>query len=410
MRKNIIFFYPSKITGGAEFLFGRLAKYLKENTDINTFYIDYKDGFIRNNPEFSCINYIDFEDGIKTDINVEGFLVTPISNIYRINNFINFNNSNTYLLFWLIHALNLIHVMPECKILEKHSPQVNKFILKNFCKNTFNVFDNLLTKCSLKESIYFMDNSCYLYNEKIFENSINEKYLPVPSIEKNKFANPEIIDKDEINITVLGRLCKEKTMPVLKILDEFNKLETSKIKHFHIIGDGNCKKLINPKHYKNVRITFAGTLIGDDLDNYLINKTDILFAMGTSCLEGAALKLPVILLPYSYSKITYNKYMFLFDSIKYNLGENIKFYKKHTKLTLSEIINMVYGKNKKSELGEKCYEYFIKNHSLKSTTKNLLEFLENDTLSINEYIKIIHESGKLKDKSFIYRILRGLRF
>ena len=41
------------------------------------FYIDYINGFIRNNPEFACLNFIDYTDDKKTEIDINGYLITP---------------------------------------------------------------------------------------------------------------------------------------------------------------------------------------------------------------------------------------------------------------------------------------------------------------------------------------------
>ena len=410
MTKNIIFFYPSKIVGGAELLFARLAKYLKEKYNLNIFYIDYINGFVRNNPEFAYLNFIDYTDDKKTEIDINGYLITPISNIYRLTDYVNFND-NIKLFFWCIHPFNIIHVMPENKVLLKCSSSMAKFLLTHAFKNTFKIFDTLLKYCTEKNSIYFMDYDNYITNKMLFEKSVEENYLPVISITKTVLAQPNIIKKDEINITVLGRLCKEKTTALINVLEQFNNLQTNKKKRLHIIGDGEYLNFVKSKtkKTKNVEVLFAGTLTGDKLNNYLINNTDILFSMGMSALDGAALKLPVVLLPYSYSKIKNNKFYFLFDSKKYSLGTNIDNYKKNGNLTLENIINLIINENKKAEIGNKCYEYYINNHSIEQVSKKLINALDCSKLTAKEYKEILKNTGKLiYKKSIIYKIIRSV--
>jgi len=407
---NIIFFYPSKVVGGAELLFARIAKYLKETTDNNIYYIDYKDGFIRNNPDFQKLEFLDFNDNYKTKLNINGYLITPISNIYRISDYINFNNNESRLFFWCLHPHNLIHVMPEARTLEKYSEKQNKFILEHFCKNTFFKFNYLLDICNKNNSIYFMDESTYVYNKTIFQNSLEEKYLPVALGEKKLTKIPDVINDKEINIAILGRLCKEKTMPLINVIEELEKLETQLKKRVHIIGEGECKNLITSKKFKNVEIIFTSTLTGENLDKYLVDNVDIIFSMGTSCIEGSALKIPVIILPYSYKKVKNDKFYFFFESQKYNLGIDLNKYQKQANMKLDDIINLIYEEKQKSALGEKCYNYFIENHSLQFTSKKLLKILENDNLDINTYKQILIKIGKLsKNKNIIYKILRWFK-
>ena len=404
---NIIFFYPSKTVGGAEFLFARLAIYLKEIYKKNVLYIDYKDGFIRNNLEFKNLNFLDFTDTQKTNLDIEGTLITPISNIYRIKDYVNFINSNIHIIFWTLHTYNLIHVMPNGDILENFSAWENKFILKNFCKNNYNVYTYLLKQCSLLKGVFHMDNTTYAYNKCIFEDSLQENYLPIASKTKTTKTNGKIINKNEINIAILGRLCMEKTTSLINVIDNLNKLQTIKKKRVHIIGNGNCKNLIKKNKFKNIEIIFKGTLSGENLDEYLVNNVDILFAMGTSCLEGAALQLPVITLPYSYKKFHINKFHFLFESSLFTLGTNINEYKKVAHYSMKDIINIIYTDNKKAEFGEKCYKYFYNTHSLKIITDKLLTIINNNLLSADKYTIIKKESGDLKkNQNLIFKLIK----
>lgn len=404
---NIIFFYPSKMVGGAEFLFARIANCLSKLYNKTVFYIDYKDGFIRTNTKFRDFNFLDFEDGKKTDLDIEGTIITPISNIYRVNDYINFKNDNIHLIFWTLHTYNLIHVMPEAIILEKFSADFNKFILKNFCKNTYNVFKYLLEQCGILNSIFHMDNTTYAFNKRIFEDALYEKYLPIASETKDLYSNGKIINGNEINIAILGRLYMEKTMSLLNVINNLDKLQTDKIKKIHIIGNGDCKKLIKNNDFKRCEIIFKDTLTGTLLDEYLINNVDILFAMGTSCLEGAALKLPVVVIPYSYTKFSLDKFHFLFESYLYTLGTSVKEYKKIAHYSMEDIINLVYNNNRKIEIGEKCYEYFCNTHSIETITNKLLTIINNNSLSINEYNTIKKEAGCLKtNKNLMFKIIQ----
>lgn len=406
-KDNIIFFYPSRIVGGAEFLFARLANYLAQNGK-NVYYIDYKDGFIRKNEQYKNLKYIDFSDDEKTEIDIDGTLITPISNIYRINNYINFKNQNTKLLFWSLHPCNIIHVMPECKFLENFSANFNKTFLKRFAKNYYNVFYELLKQCDGYDCLYYMDNMNYVYNETIFP-SLRSNYLPITSASKNAYTDGKIINENEINVAILGRLCIEKTQPIVSLLKALNNLKLNKKINVHIIGDGEFKKLIKPKKYEHISIIFKGTITGKDLDNYLIENADILFSMGTSCLEGAALKLPVVILPVSYSEFEFEKFSFLHETKFYNVGSWLNEYKQNANTSLNDLIDLIYNSNQKEKIGLLNYEYFYKNHSIESVVNKLLTCITKNNLNYAEYNKIKNNIPKLKKNiNIVFKILKML--
>jgi len=405
---NIIFFYPSMQIGGAELLFARIAKYLCEEYNLNVFYIDYKNGFIRNNPIYKNLSFIDYENGLKTSIDFEGTIVTPISNIYRITDYIDFNNNQLKIFFWSIHPYNVVHVMPESELCINISSIVIPIILKIFANYNYNIFKNLLKQFSLLNSIVYMDKTNFDFNKSIFGNILFPAFLPIVSVNKNKMTKKEPVSQNEINIAILGRLCKEKTTSLINVLNNFNNLKTEKKQIVHIIGDGECKELIQIQKYKNLNIKFIGILQDDELDNYLMNNVDILFAMGTSLLEGAALKLPVVSIPYSYKNFKYSKFLYLHEINGYNVGLSLSEYCHCANKTFVNIIEDIYEKGMKKEIGEKCYEYFINNHSTISVCEKLLKYIKKNKLFINKYIKIKQDSQIIKkNKNFGYKIIRS---
>lgn len=408
-RDALFFFYPSRLIGGAEYLFARLALFIKKNYNIDVYYIDYRDGFIRNQEFFKELVFLDFEDNKKTILNKKGTLITPISNIYRILDYVDIKNLNLKLFFWCIHPYNIVHVSPEAEVLKHFTANINKYILRFCASNTYNVFKVLLKLCHKYSSIYYMDYDNYIFNYKIWGDIVQEKFLKIASKDKSIFAQKEICKIDEINVAVIGRLVSDKISSVLNILKNLNNLQTNKRKILHIIGEGPCKNKIIPDFYPNVVIKFTGTLLNEELDIYLVNNVDILFAMGTCCFEGAALKLPVVVLPYCLKNYSCSKFFLLGDNQKYAIGAHVDLYKKYALISFKEIIDSVYNNDKKNVLGENCYNYFIKNYSLQAVSKNLLNFIKQDNLTVNKYIEIKQNAGKLcKNKSLLYKILKGI--
>lgn len=405
---NIYFFYPSKIVGGAEYLFSRLALNLQEKYKKTVYYIDYKDGFIRKQEKFKSLNFIDFEDGYKTEIFSAGIVITPISNIYRISDYLNIKNDKIKLFLWSIHPYNLVHITPEAEVLQYFSAKQNKYILKYIADNTYNVLKKMLKDFDKENAIYFMDYDNYIFNETIWGNIIHENYLKIVGEEKFVFAPEFIINENEINVAVMGRFSEEKVTSVINVAENLNALKTDKKKRLHIIGDGEYRNQFIPEKYTSLEIIFKGTLLSEKLNNYFIENVDILFSMGTCCLEGAALKLPVVAIPYSYKNYNLNKFYYLGDTEKNDIGARLSLYKNFANRKFEDIITQIYDENKKGYIGNKCYKYFIKNYSLDSISKLLLEKLSTDSLSFEKYFSIKKGAGELKrNKNIFYKILRG---
>ena len=409
-KNNIIFFYPSKVVGGAEFLFARLALYLKHEFNLNVYYIDYSDGFVKNNDDFKDLNFIEYKDN-TTELNVSGTFITPISKIYSLSDELLLKNETMKIFFWCLHPYNILHVMPDSKLSERFAPEIYKFILKFFAKHNYNIFYKLLKCCSECNAIYYMDYLNYSFNKFFFENAVEEKYLPIATDDRHKLLNNNVsnVINEDINVCYLGRLCKEKTTALLNLAHNLNGIKTKRKINLHIIGDGSERKRIKVKNYENVNFIFVGTLTDRDLDEYLINKIDILFAMGLSLLEGAKLKIPTVVVPFSYKDYKINKFHYLYKEEKYNLGEDVKSYSKKDNINFSQIIDDIYEKNKKGDIGQQCYEFYCRTHSLETISTKLLQCIEQNVLTVDKYNQIKLLAGKTqKNKNLIIKILRSL--
>lgn len=405
---KIAFYYPSKVIGGAELLFARLAVFLTKQINIEVYYIDYIDGFIRNNNAYKHLNFINFEDEIKTSLNDIDVLITPLSNIYRIEEYINFKNDETKLFFWSLHTFNVIHVMPDGNKLQNIPIFLLKNILTLFCKKNYKIYQTLLKEANDSDAVYFLDNNTGNIHQNIFNFIPSENILPIAIPEQSDFAKNELISQNEINVCILGRLSAERIFPTQNILENLNKISTNKKIKAHIIGKGDCEKQLYPKEiYKNIEIIMVGTLTPDQLTNYLKKNIDILFSAGTSLLEGASLKIPSVIIPFSYTKFNTDLFYYLFESSGFSIGESATQHRKRATRSFGSIIQDIYIKKRKKEIGQKCYEYYLNHHSIANTAKNLLNAINKCSLNYKIYKKIKSKIGKpSKNKNILFKIIK----
>lgn len=109
MIQNIVFYYPSKIIGGAELLFIRNAIKLSIDTEYPIYYVDYSDGISVGLLQKSSVKLIEYK-GCKTVIPSKSLLVAQLNQISNYDSLLK-KSDNVRFLFWSLHPLNLkIHV------------------------------------------------------------------------------------------------------------------------------------------------------------------------------------------------------------------------------------------------------------------------------------------------------------
>jgi hypothetical protein len=92
---------------------------------------------------------------------------------------------------------------------------------------------------------------------------------------------------------------------------------------FVVIGDGPLAGQLRQPATASVTVRRLGTLEGAERDRALATF-DVLFAMGTSALEGARLGVPTILLDFSYARIPSDyRFRWLLDARDFELGRLI---------------------------------------------------------------------------------------
>lgn len=124
LEKNVCFYYPSHVLGGAEMLFTRIANYLAENTNKNIFYVDYNDG-ISNKFLNKKVKKINLTNKILLSDNT--VVVSAITLAYELPEIL---NNNIQYLFWNIHPENIWWLKNNSKL--KNNDLRN--ILKEFIK------------------------------------------------------------------------------------------------------------------------------------------------------------------------------------------------------------------------------------------------------------------------------------
>lgn len=382
MNKKVVVFYPSKITGGAEFLLKTVVEVLKDRHQV--ILVDIEDGWLSNN--INEIEKLFIKENSKILLDKDTVLITSANLIRNLDIYF---SGNFKILGWIMHPFNVIPIFPKLGSIQFKS--FLRFLIKYTLLNSeYKYYKKLIKYLIQTNSLYIMDQSC---NEVFFDYygyKFND-YLPVV-ISDNKFSNQKNIKKsfkDEITCIWLGRLDGDFKTPilnhVLKDIDKYSKTQNIKIK-FKIIGNGpglnDTKELSNS--LKNIEIIFLLEKKGEELKNEILDS-NIGFAMGTSALEIASCMVPVVLLDGSYGKVpTTYTYRWLFEEKGHNLGFIIDHYKSSkfsNRKTIEDIMNTLI--NSREELSLQSYNYVKENHSSELLYSKLISYINVTTSDFN---------------------------
>ncbi|MEN5058242.1 hypothetical protein [Sphingobacterium kitahiroshimense] len=393
--KVVTFFYPSKVIGGAELLFLRLAIILSQSTQLLIQYVDYVDGFVateieKYNHNIKIIPFHNYQ-GIKL---LKGsLLVTPLSSIFQVARFF---NKEVYVMLWSIHPMGLKEAID---LLPSHIPSVS-----------YKRYGQDLTNLIALNGLFFMDKPNFTIQKSIFDlQQLQVNYLPIFSSDVTHLKKYGTLDSAILSLGWLGRLCIEKVNPLLNVISHCNdylKIRPTEKIIFYIIGDGDKKTMVqNFEIHKNLELRFLGILSGEELHKFMLKQVDLMFAMGTSALEIASLNIATILVDFSFTEIPKNnRFRYLYESMDYSVGDKFQVDNNY-----KHEFNSILETLKSGEISyhaKMCYDYFCFHHSENSVVNKFCSILS----TINVRVLDINNSkfGKYRQlfiiKSMYFKI------
>ena len=382
MNINLYLIFPYKGTGGVSVLFKRVAEWFADK-NFNVKVIDFPDGFMSKNINHHKIEKIDFSlSKIKIPNNSICLmqLMTPWS-IYKNLEF----HQETRFFFWNCHPNNLIPSIPIFYNFFENNLTYKKFVINLFLakyKKKSIKFLNLLLE---NQSVVFMDDVNIKNTEFFLDLKINkaEKLpIPVPINKKLKEINQKF--QNNLNVSWLGRVEDFKTKSLEKVisdLEDYRAANDLKI-ILNIIGQGeDLEKIKSHSRNSNLEFKFIDYLNTQDLHSFLSKKTDILFAMGTSSLEGGVCSIPTIILDICFKNLKSDyKYKWLFETKGFNLAELLHHNHSGSGIhNIETVINETIANKKK--IGDQCRDYVENNHNSDLIFSNLHSNINKTSLN-----------------------------
>lgn len=382
--EKIVFYFPWKEVSGGPFYLTRIANDLAKLKKYEVYYTDYVHGLADTLLEDLSIHKLEYHAEGK---NFEVFLNEPIILVMPI--------------YWF-SELPKLHKNSKIVFFNWHNECLTA--LKNAWKVDDDAIYSFLNLVKNTNSVFFCDKTHQLA-QNINGLEFNETFVPITIPKREVIAKRDLIMSDQYNIAILGRLSPDKVYAAIDLLDNIMHLRLEKIINIYVIGQGVCENMLFDKWVPdNVNIIKCGTMKIHEVIKLLENKVDILFAMGTSVLDGASIRLPSVIIPNDVKTIKCNKYAFLYQSSGYALGWapsqidklGIEY------CSIKEIFEKIYVDRQKDFIGQKCYDYYMEHH-----VSNIEQFVNAIDLSTLTNFKIQEFLKEMKTKKYYLKKILG---
>lgn len=371
--------------------------------------VDYIDGTMARNLNDSRVKVLAYSDDGQVTISPLATLVLQTMTPWSIFPGIKVS-AQTKVLFWTCHPFNLVPSVPVLNKVIQHGPKMGRWIIPVLLPRYWKNSKRLLRELLLRQSIIFMDfGTAKNTGAYLLERISTPHYVPVPAPALPQTMRPSAPSAGtEFNIGWVGRIADFKYPILAFTLQRLNQI-AGKIDRqiiIKIIGSGDFlpNLVSDAKRCENLRVEFLGEKTPEDVLTFLKTEVDLLLAMGTSALEGAACGVPTILLDFTYGSVPSGyRYQWLHEAKGYSLGELID---------SSHICNEDDGLTQKirkaitngGDLGADMRHYVDRAHSIERVAELLEESIRKANATWGEL-----ESMGLFKVGPIYRIYKAVQ-
>ena len=407
-KQSLTFFFPYRDISGVPVLFLRMAEYLSTHYRIETCVIDYSDGYMartireRNSP----VPVRFFEDGVPMHIGSETVLILQSVLPYTMRPELKIN-SEVRVIFWTLYHMNLVQTiipLPFFRHMQARYIIFHKLFMNTLMLSLKIKLQKLVTSMNNKRSIFFMDGSTLKYTQERLDVLIDRPiFMPVPcdgvsrNVKKTKAPGG---GDSTLSICWVGRIADFKTPILLYTIQKLSELARKKsfAIRFHVIGEGPDEPRVRALNVVHDRFQLIneGVIAGETLDKFLLDRVDILAAMGTSALEGAKFGVPTVLLDASYGVVKEDyRFRWLFESEDYGLGDlmdDSQFAAGNDSLV--RIIEA--AQSNYAALSDRTFEYCARNHAISSVCGKFLTAIQMASFRYGDFSPEIMRKGWIR--------------
>lgn len=233
-----------------------------------------------------------------------------------------------------------------------------------------------------KKSLFFMDDTGIFNLRHYFAMEVDEPIfvpIPVEVPKENYYLKRDRNPGHTLRLTYIGRSVDWKMMPLIKIIEDCATVSVSKKINMSIVVDSitEFKKYINTNDFidaGNFAIDVTENIMPSAISDFLLQNSDLHFAMGTAALDAAKLGVPTVLVDYSVKKFPADYcYKWLYETTGYSLGKNLDKLSVSNSLSMKNLLTMLSDDQEKvSDLSKRSFNYVVNNHSVDKIVSNLV--------------------------------------
>jgi hypothetical protein len=382
-------------------LFVRLAEVLRDSHEV--YLVDYRDGYMGERVP-PGVKFIDIaaeqpfpEDALLVVQSMKAWNLAAIDRI----------RADTRVFFWTLHPYNLYPFLFST-FSGSRARRALGTLLKPLSWSRVTKMRRLVNYLIEHEALVFMDAENRNRTASFFRGIVMpERYVPVLSGEPNRSRTgaPQV----PLRCAWVGRIVDFKVTILAHLIERLDTAsEVVGPIDLAIVGDGDRVEWLQQfaARFQRVRITFFPPMAIEQVEDYLVESVDVLFAMGSSALEGASRKIPTVLLDYSFQPISgLYRFRFMYEATGYDLAEQIS--KKHleTSSSLEELLESL--KVNYPACANQCYDRWAAMFSPNGVAQRFAERGEQSTATVGEMRSLgFFEPDRLS--RWLWRIRRTL--
>lgn len=389
---RLYFFFPYYEECGVPMLWLRMSRWVAEHygNEFDCYVVDYPDGAMaRNITEMDKVKVLKYSE--KDGCTIEDDAIIIFQSFRPCFWPENLRLSpKTKVFWWTLHVRCLAPVLipePAAELTFKYNWLYKLCSL--FYWDFMHRFAKLVDEMIARDALVFMDTPTFeggVSHLPMKTKSI-DRFLPVPAPDYDGVLKSERT-QGELNVCWLGRLSDEKT-PILKYT--IRKLSEYALKHqqkitMHVLGWGEYQNEVDNLGLENEYYTQLKTrpIKSTEINSFLLQNIDLMFAMGTSALEAAKLGVPTVMVDISYKEID-GDYIFkpIYERTGYELAHQItKADFEAGNTSFESIMDLV--NNHFQEFSQKSRDYFVLNHALSSVGEQFVWLLRKLDFTFDE--------------------------
>lgn len=373
-----MFFYPSRILGGTEVLFARLAAHLRAQHALEVAVVDYTDGAVISGLTGTRVERL--EPG--AEVPKDACLVVPVSHVRHACRSMRVQ-PDTRLMLWGLHPHNLRWLFPGHELWRFLPDARLPNTLRLTYPRAYPAVRNSLHLSLEHGGLAVMDGENHRALQEAFKLDASVPYLPIPLPQAPDFAVTQ-----GTRLVWLGRISEDKIFALERVLNDaeaYAQAHQTRLE-VDVIGSGPSSARLHDaaRRWPHLNVRLLGTLTGQALEDHLQREAHVVFAMGTSLLEAARLGLPAALVDVSFQPLpTGLPFRWAFQIEDFTLGHMVSRHHPPTEgVRFPEIMHTLSSTLERERIARDCHAHVKTHHSLTTIGAHAAKLFESSRLTV----------------------------